>query len=157
MVAAASIAGTIFGWAIGELLAWISGDYVVHVREYVSLGLRGGFLAGTVLAAVHAKASEPAGARGEGLLAVLVLGLVAAGGVGVAAVVGLLLPFTQVATPWEQHLGHPRRHLVFLAIHWSWLYAMLLGTVAACSSIWHRRRAADAVRKRQPEKEIYRE
>ena len=139
MVCASSIAGALFGWCIGKLLAALSGDYVVMASDYVWLGLRAGLFAGTAAAAWHMLTGRPqlsATAQWRtsglaGLAAISIMGLIAGLALLLSLVVGVL--------PEEANLAHPRRYVVFLAIHHVWPYAAIIGIMAGCLSPWHRR------------------
>jgi hypothetical protein len=139
---------------VGVLLAWISGDYVVSASDYTHLGWRAGLLAGTILAGCIVATPRPLAGLKEIMRGFLVLGLVAGGVMCIGVVAGLLLPYAQFAILDTSNLAHPRRYSLFLAIHWTWLFAFLFGTVASCSFLWRSRGAPGAVRERQAEKEI---
>src|SRR3954465_13324115 len=86
---ATSVWGMFFGGAIGLALAWISGDYVVTVSSYVSLGLRAGLLVGTIFAGCRDLSPHPVMCTNEALRALAVSSLVAAGALGVGTAAGL--------------------------------------------------------------------
>jgi len=145
-----------FGLAIGVLEAWISGDYVVSASDYMYLGSRAGFFAGTILAACSIATQKRLLGLEGAIRSFVVLGLVACGVVCIGAIAGLLLPYTQGAMHDTSILAHPRRYSLFLAIHRIWLFALFLGTVVSCFYTWRGRGAPGGVRKRQPEQKINR-
>lgn len=154
IVVAASAGGAAYGWAIGSLLARVSGDYVVTAAGYASAGLRAGLLAGTVLAASNLMASRPLLGPESVARAFMMSAMVAVGIDCAGAVAGLLLPLVLDTTAGGYSLGHPRRYALFLALDRCWLAAILLGAVAGSHWSWRERCNRDAVRERQPEQEV---
>ena len=135
IVGTLSGAGLLFGWGIGMLLSALSGDYVVTAPDYARLGLRVGLLAGTVAAAWHAITRQ----HRWGLLALCralgTAGLVASGVIGLVAVLAALLSLLALLSalpgvvPEYANLAHPRRYVVFVAIHHFWPYALIFGII----------------------------
>ncbi len=154
IVAVASAIGAVSGWAVGELLARISGDYVVAVAGYVAGGLRAGLLGGTVLAASNLMTAKPLiGAKG--ISHALMLSVMAGAClVCASAVAGLLLPFLLDMTAEDYNLAHPRRYALFLVLDRSWLAAVLLGAYAGSHWSWRKRCSLDAVCEGEPEQEV---
>ena len=141
MVCASSIAGALFGWCIGKLLAALSGDYVVMASDYVWLGFRTGLFAGTAVAAWHTITRQPRWGANALLRALSVAGLTAISAIGMMAGLGLLLQFFDGAVPADANLAHPRRYMLFLAIDHVWPYAAIIGIMVGCLSPWRRRPA----------------
>jgi hypothetical protein len=128
-ICAFSVAGTAFGESVGLLLSVLSGDYVVVPSDYAGLGLRAGLFAATVLAAWRAAAPKPEWGM-NALLRALGAAALAAGGVtGLVAVLAVLLSLAHGVVPEHAILAHPRRYVVFVAIHHSWPYAMTFGMI----------------------------
>ena len=132
IVGTLSVAGLLFGWGIGMLLSALSGDYVVMAPDYARLGLRVGLLAGTVAAAWHAIMRQ----HRWGLLALCralgTAGVVAGGVIGLVAVLASLLALLSSVpgiAPEYANLAHPRRYVVFVAIHHFWPYALIFGII----------------------------
>lgn len=129
IVCTLSVAGTAFGGGVGLLLSVLSGDYVVMPSDYASLGLRAGLFAATVLAAWHAAAPRPEWGLNALLRAFGAAGLAASGVTCLVAALALLLSLAHGVVPEHANLAHPRRYVVFVAIHHSWPYAMVLGAI----------------------------
>lgn len=132
LVCGCSAAGALFGWCVGNLLAALSGDYVVVASDYVWLGLRAGLFAGAVVAAWRTIIRQPwwgamALLRSGGiasLATIIVIGLIA----GLA----LLLSLVVGVVPEDANLAHSRRHVVFLVIHHVWPYFAIIGIIVGC-------------------------
>ena len=141
MVCASSIAGALFGWCIGTLLAALSGDYVVMASDYVWLGFRTGFFAGTAVAAWHTITRQPRWGANALSRVLSVAGLAAISAIGLIAGLALLLSFFGGAVPADANLAHPRRYVVFLAIDHVWPYAAIIGIMVGCLGPWRRHSA----------------
>ena len=141
MVCASSIAGALFAWCIGKLLAALSGDYVVMASDYVWLGLRTGLFAGTVVAAWHTITRQPRWGANALLRVLGVASLAAISAIGLMAGLALLLSFFGGAVPADANLAHSRRYVVFLAIDHVWPYATIIGIIVGCLSPWRRHSA----------------
>lgn len=141
MVCAFTVAGALLGWGVGMLLSVLSADYVVMPADHAWLGLRTGFFGGTGVAAWHAITRQPRwGTHALGRVLGTTI-LAASGAVCLIAVLALLLSLVHGVVPEHANLGHPRRHVVFLAIHHLWPYATLFGIIVSCLRQWHRRPA----------------
>ena len=137
-VAALGAAGALFGWATGLMLARLSGDYVVRPPDYALLGLRAGFLAGTVMAAWQTNLC-PVCTPVLGVRAIA-RGLAEAG--LTACTVLLLAALCSVwlgELPAHANLAHPRRHLLYLALHHALPWAIMAGVIPVAVQLWRRR------------------
>ena len=130
-----SAAATLFGWITGLILARLSGDYVVRPPDYALLGLRAGFLAGTLMAACHVIARAPApGVRAMAR---------SLAGAGLTACALMLL--AALCAPWlgslpeHSNLAHPRRHMLFLALHQALPWAIIGGVLPVAIQLWRGR------------------
>ena len=128
-VCAFAVAGTAFGWGVGCLLSVLSGDYVVVPADYASLGLRAALFAGMALAAWRAIEVAPEWGVRAVLRAWGATCLVAGGAVCLVAGLALLLSHVHGAVPEHANLAHPRRYVVFAAIHHFWPYALIFGII----------------------------
>ncbi len=130
MVCGFAVTGASFGWGIGMLSAVISGDYVAVPADYASLGLRAGLFAGTVLAAWRATGPAPPWGISAVLRASGAMVFVAGGAVCLVAALALLLSYLPGVVPEYANLAHPRRYVMFAALHHFWPYALIFGIIA---------------------------
>ena len=136
MVCAFTVAGALFGWGIGMLLVALSGDYLVVPSDHAGLGLRTGFFAGSLAAAWHAITRQPLWGMQPLGGALGTASLVASGTVCLIAGLALLLSLVHGVVPEHANLAHPRRYVLFLAIHHGWPYATIFGIILGCLRPW---------------------
>lgn len=132
LVCGCSAAGALFGWCIGNLLAALSGDYVVVASDYVGFGLRGGLFAGAVAAAWRAITRQPWWSTMALLRSGRIASLATISAIGLIAGLALLLSLVVGMVPEDANLAHSRRYVVFLVIHHVWPYAAIFGIIVGC-------------------------
>jgi len=139
-----SAAGASAGWGLGQLLKILSADYVVVPSDYTSLGLRLGLLVGNIVGACGVIGDWPPATRRD-----LGLALAVVSATILVMVVGActLLRSALLRAEFAQHilnvdtgaLAHPRRFLLFMAIHYAAAFGAVLGALLAGALLLHRR------------------
>ena len=138
-VGAISAAGMFVGWGVGLSLAALSGDYVVRSSDHVNLGLRAGLFAGTVVAAWCFMTRQPPLTVRAYLATFIASTLAACGLICLLGLLALLLSPLHGLMLNDANLAHPRRHFVFVLIHYAWPCALMLGIALGVRHLWRSR------------------
>ncbi len=138
-VGAITAAGVLVGWGVGVSLAALSGDYVVRPSDYVNLGLRAGLFVGTVVAAWRFMTRQPPLTVRGHFATFIVITLAACGLICLLGLLALLPSPLHGLMLNDANLAHPRRHFVFVLIHYAWPYAWMVGFVLGVRHLWRSR------------------
>lgn len=143
LVAAGAVAGRLFG----GVMAGLSPDYPTVASDYVTLGLKLGLVAGTVLGACHGVGERRPPSLGRTARAVALLG-------GVAVVCpGLIFALLSIDAIRELYasrvleirldlLANPGRYVLYRGLHQAVIAGTLTGSVAGGVYLWRGRHGA---------------
>ena len=139
IVGAMVVWGLFSGWGIGLVLRAASADYLVVPSDYVALGGRLGLLSGAIMATFALISSRPVRAARQ-LVRAMLVGVATATFFPCLATMGFMsLTVWPTFAPGLDHLAHPRRYLLFLALHHGWLAGTAIGTAIAATLLWRQR------------------